>query len=278
MTEETKSSSDTRSPVVEGEKLGERALHSETAPISSDSVDSYTRQSIKDASQHLLRYGQLDADTKPKLYQTAVLEREELDRILEPFDLSLRLDDMRGLIVLVIRDSLGGCESGREIAGEGGGENAGTEARDEWSHPLVRRQRLTLEQSLLLAILRELFVAHEVESGIGISECIVSLDELQHSLQLYLGDMGSESAEDRRLRTLLDKLKGHGVVSDIDQYEQVRIKPLITHLANPSNLSLLLESFRRQAAADSDDEGGLASPHRAGTTAGDNAQETGNTQ
>ncbi|MDT1028437.1 DUF4194 domain-containing protein, partial [Pseudomonas paraeruginosa] len=64
---------------------------------------------------------------------------------------------------------------------------------DDWSHPLVRRQRLNLEQSLLIAILRQHFIAYEQESGTGASQALVAVDELIPQLQVYLGELGSEA-------------------------------------------------------------------------------------
>jgi hypothetical protein len=105
-----------------------------------------------------------------------------------------------------------------------------------------------MEQSLLVAILRQHFIAHEQETGIGAGEAVVELEELLPQLQLYLGDTGSDTRDQKRLRNLLDNLKNHGIVSDIDANDQVVIRPIITHLANPENLQNLLHHFRRMAA------------------------------
>ena len=122
-------------------------------------------------------------------------------------------------------------------------------SQDEWTHPLIRKQRLTLEQSLLLAILRELYVKHELENGIGNNQALFPIAELLPQLRVYLGELGSEMAEDKRLRQLLEKLKAQGVVSEVDKYEQVSIRPIITHLANPENLNSLLLALQQKAAA-----------------------------
>ena len=147
-------------------------------------------------------------------------------------DLRLKVDDVRGLAFLVVSDRL---------------FSEGQENDDEWSHPLVRRQRLTMEQSLLVAILRQHFIAHEQETGLGAGEATVELDELLPQLQLYLGDTGSDTRDQKRLRSLLDNLKSHGIVSDIDANDQVVVRPIITHLANPENLQNLLHHFRQMA-------------------------------
>jgi len=190
----------------------------------------YTPISIKEASQELLRFGLIESANKPKLYQTAITHPQALNEVLEPLDLSLTIDDVRGLAFVVVAESM--------ARGDG----------DEWTHPLIRKQRLTMEQSLLLAILREFYVNHELENGIGSAHAIIPIAELQPRMGIYLGELGSEMAEEKRLRNILDKLKAHGVVSEIDKFDQVIIRPIITHLANPENLTSLLQTLQQHAA------------------------------
>lgn len=176
----------------------------------------------------LMKYGLLEQASKPNLYRSALLYRDQLDQVLGWLELTLRIDDVRGLAFIAVR-----CGSERD--------------EDEWSHPLVRRQRLTLEQSLLVAILRQQFVAHEVEAGVGAGDAHVALDDLIPHLQAYLGDQGSDAQERKRLLGLLEQLKGHGIVSDVDQQERVTIRPIIAHLANPENLINLVQALREAA-------------------------------
>lgn len=199
----------------------------------------YTNRQLKEATQELLKYGLLEMEAKPNLYRIAQTQSQQVNDILEPLDLAFEIDDVRGLAYIVV------AEHTRD-AGD-----------DEWSHPLVRRQRLNLEQSLLLAILRQHYIAHEQESGLGARNAIVGLDELLPQLQMYLGDPGSEQAEDNRLRNLLDKLKGHGVVSEVDRYARVTIRPIITHLADVQGLQSLLDTLKQLASSPaSSDEAG----------------------
>ena len=151
------------------------------------------------------------------------------------------MDDIRGLAFLVVSEQL---------------FRDGEENDDEWSHPLVRRQRLNMEQSLLIAILRQHFIAHEQEAGLGAGDAVVELEELIPQLQLYLGDTGSDTRDQKRLRSLMENLKNHGIVSDIDANDQVVIRPIITHLANPENLQNLLHHFRKLAGQAADTDGG----------------------
>lgn len=203
---------------------------SPSAPASPESDSGYTARELKDTVQELLRSGLLEAERKPNLYRSALTHRDAITAILEPLDLRLRIDDVRGLAFLTVAEALFGDEL------------------EQWSHPLVRRQRLTLEQSLLVAILRQQYIAHEQEAGAGAGDAVVELEELLPQLQVYLGDSGSEMKEQKRLRSLLEALRGHGIVSEVDERElKVKIRPLITHLANPESLQSLLHHFRTQA-------------------------------
>ena len=193
---------------------------------------------VKDAVQELMKFGLLEVDKKPNLFQVLVTQHEQVSHILEPLDLAMSIDDIRGLAYLRIADVVDDLEI------------KGSEINDEWSHPLVRRQRLNMEQSLLVALLRQHFIAHELEAGIGASQASIALEDLLPQVQLYLGDMGSDAREQTRLRSLLDKLKVHGLVSEINQHDQIIIRPIIVHVANPENLTNLLEAFILQAQKD----------------------------
>jgi hypothetical protein len=196
-------------------------------------TDALISRDIKDCLQELLKSGVLEAERKPNLYRTAATAHGALNAHLAPLDLTMKLDEVRGLAYLAVVDGYDEAE------------------RDQWNHPLVRRQRLNLEQSLLIAILRRFYVAHEVENGIGGDPAAVHLDELQPELNHFLGETGSDRQNDKRLRTLLEQLRGHGLVSEIDEEkEQLRIRPLIVHVANPENLQGLLAALTDQSASD----------------------------
>jgi hypothetical protein len=216
--------------------LGAPEKNRDTLATNCDPTGPATPRSIKEASQELLKYGLLEASRKPNLYSVVTTHREAVDRALEPLDLSMKLDEVRGLAWLVVAATI----------------QEGDVGDDEWSHPLLRRQRLSLEQSLVVAILRQRFVVHEQEAGLGASEASVVLDDLLPEVQLYLGSLGSDAQEQKRLRNLLEQLKGHGIVSEIDAHDQVSIRPIIAHVANPENLGNLLHAFRAEAARHED--------------------------
>lgn len=202
-------------------------LTSHPAPADSADSEQRTGKRVREAAQELLKYGLLEENQKPNLYRTALTSSAQIADILEPLDLCMGIDEIRGLLFIRVRQD--------ELAEE-----------DEWSHPLVRRQRLNLEQSLLVAILRQHFIAYEQESGTGASQALIAVDDLIPQLQVYLGDPGSESKERTRVINLLDQLKAHGLVSAPDAHERVIIRPIIAHLASPANLQALLIWLREQ--------------------------------
>ena len=212
----------------ESESLDEEVTE---ALVEENATSSETRtlKKIREATQELLKYGLLEEASKPNLYRVVLTHPEEVTRILEPLHLDIGIDEIRGLLYVKVRLDE-------------------TPEQDEWSHPLVRRQRLNLEQSLLVAILRQHFVAWEQESGTGASQAQIAIDDLLPQLQIYLGDPGSESKERTRLLTLLDQLKGHGLVTSPDAHERIVIRPIIAHLADPMNLQALLAWLREQIA------------------------------
>ena len=185
-----------------------------------------TPAELKALVQELLRNGFIESAVRATDFNAALRLRNDIDAALEPLDLRIDLDELRGLAVLRVMESTAATPD------------------EAWSHPLVRRQRLTMEQSLLVAILRQFHVLQELESGIGVREVRVSLDELLSQLQVYLSDTGSDMKNRQRLLTLLDQLKPHGIVSEPDSRGEVIIRPLITRLANPETLTALLKHFR----------------------------------
>ena len=196
-----------------------------------------TPQPLRRALQELLRSGLLEQASKPQLFRHIASDTARINRLLEPLDLQVRVDDLRGLAYVAVAP---------------GWQADDAEDGDEWTHPLVRRQRLTLEQSLLLAVLRREFLQREQEGGLGVAVQL-GLDGLLPQLEIYLGATGSDMQDRKRLLELLEKLRAHGVVSEVDAQDQLTIRPMIVHLANPENLQGLLAHLRGLQQAGSND-------------------------
>ena len=188
---------------------------------------SATPASLRRAVQELLRQGLLERALKKPLFQQVATDTARVNALLEPLDLEVKVDDARGLAFVAVAASYQPEDS----------------EDDEWTHPLVRRQRLTLEQSLLLAMLRREFLQREQEQGLGVPVQL-ALDGLLPQLEIYLGHTGSDMQERKRLLNLLDNLHDHGVVSKVDAQDNFTIRPMIVHLANPENLQALLQRLR----------------------------------
>lgn len=210
--------------------MEENDLKPETSPPEAESAfESGTDPSLKAALQELIKFGYLEETRKPALFRTVIVREGTVNQALEPLDFALRLDTHRGIAVLVLR-----------LGGE-------AEINDEWKHPMVRRQRLTLEQSILVALLREAFLLHEQERGVGQSIAKLAVDDLLPKFLTYFPDSGSDSRNYSRLASILDQLKAHGIVSEIDKNDEVTIRPLIVHLANADSLEALLQTYKSHA-------------------------------
>lgn len=189
-----------------------------------------TSAEVKQITQELLKYGYIEETPGSNLFRRAMTHEREVSAALEPLDLALRIDSHRGVAFLAVAQAAtqyAGCDEG-------------------WAHPLVRRQRLTLEQSLLIALLRQAFVMHEQESGVGQSAATIAVDELLPQFMAYVGDSGSDAKNESRLLSLLDQLKTHGIVSEVDKRNEVVVRPLIAHVANPESLAALLVLLKDQ--------------------------------
>ena len=202
---------------------------------------SRTPPNVRQALQFLLAHGWLESATKPKLFHLIAAQTTLLDALLEPLDLRVVVDDVRGLAFLTV------------VPGYAGDDTDESE-QDDWTHPLMKRQRLTLEQSLLLALLRREFLQREQESGTG-TAVRITVDSLLPQLETYLGATGSDMQERKRLGQLLENLRTHGMVSDVDAQDCITIRPMIVHLLNPENLQTLLLRLREVA-----EQGSAAKP------------------
>lgn len=189
---------------------------------------------VRETVQQLLRSGFVSSDEKPQLFTSCIRLQLEITEVLEPLDLRIRLDEARGLAILIVAES------------------AAADADEAWSHPLVKALRLTLEQSLLVAILRQIYVLHEQDAGIGVSTVRLPAEDLSAQLTSYLGDSGSDTKNEQRLLRLLDQLKQHGIVTPPDKNQEITIRPLITCLANPETLTALLAQMRSLSTSKSD--------------------------
>lgn len=234
------------SMLSEGDSGKPAASDSDAAELEQQKADSVdagveafadaTPHDIKEATQELLRFGYIEQSRKPKLFQKSMIHRKAVLAALEPLDLTFQLDEHRGIAFLQVVQSVD------------------SQPGDEWSHPLVRRQRLTLEQSLLVAMLRQVFVANEQESGVGEGVAKVAVEDLLPQFLTYFEDSGSDSKNESRLSSILDQLKTHGFISEVDKNHEITIRPLIAHIADPASLNALLISLKEKAEMDGFDK------------------------
>ncbi|MDH5856617.1 DUF4194 domain-containing protein [Lampropedia aestuarii] len=190
-----------------------------------------TPLTLRRAVQELLKHGWLEHGTKPRLFKIIATETVRINQLLEPLDLEAKVDELRGLaFASVLPDFL----------------NDDAE-QDEWAHPLMFRQRLTLEHSLVLAILRREFIQQEQQGGVGVA-VRMAVDDLLLQLDTFIDRSGSDMQDRKRVLTALEALRKHGVVSELDAQDYIGIRPMIVHLANPENLQALLQHLKNLSA------------------------------
>ena len=225
-----------------GNPTSEHGLASDNTPsqlsASAEGIEQ-TSPNIKAVVQELLKHGFLEETNRQELFRDIIINEQSIGKALEPLDLAIRIDTHRGVAFLTVAPRPSDVGGQHEVDSDDNG----------WSHPLVRKQRLTLEQSLLIAILRQVFVMHEQESGVGHSPAKIAVDELLPNFLTYFGESGSDSKDENRLLQLLDQLKAHGIVSEVDKKHEVTIRPLIAHLASPESLAQLLTVLKEKQRA-----------------------------
>ena len=234
------------SPAQAGAQTAGMTPPTETTPDRAER----TPLDLRRAVQELLKHGWLEQASKPRLYRTVSHQTQQVNRLLEPLDLEVALDEVRGLaFARVVAD----------YSADGHGDSA-DEDTDGWSHPLVFRQRLTLEQSLLVAILRREFIQQEQEGGLG-GAVRLAVDDVLPQLDVFIARSGSDTQDRKRLLQSLDNLRKHGVVSEVDGQDRFVIRPMIVHLANPENLQALLLHLRALANAPEGAHQAMADSH-----------------
>lgn len=216
----------------------------DSTPSTAVKTSRATPLDVKEATQELLRHGHVDESSKSGFFQKVVIHSAAINVALEPLDLTLQLDEHRGVAFLKVR------------------KDDSTDLGQEWTHPLVRRQRLTLEQSMMVAILRQTLIAHEQETGVGECEARVAIEDLLPQFLTYFEDSGSDAKNESRLSNVLDQLKTHGIISEVDSRQEITIRPLIAHLADPAALNSLLQALQEKAEPDSlNDSSELQEPY-----------------
>ncbi|STY98870.1 Uncharacterised protein [Moraxella lacunata] len=215
-----------------------------------------TNQTLKNAIQDLLKHGYIEKHQKPNIYQQLFGNIDFINAYLSIMDLSMHIDDIRGVIYVgvyqKIYDIIIDDTTNHETHDENNHDDNPTNNSHSpipsydkmWSHPFIRRQRLTLHQSLLIAILRQKFVEIESQSGVGTNTVWVDFDDLKNQYFSYINHSGSEKSDDDSLKRLLSQLKDYGIIGDMDEQGKIIIRPLIAHLANPENLGQFLMQLK----------------------------------
>lgn len=200
-------------------------------PPENQESEQRTDPAIRSVVLDLLKHGFIEQEEKPLPYMDAKRWEHEVNTILEPLELQMKVDDMRGLLILIVLQS----------------KDSVYKIDEAWSHPLIKRRRFTLEQSLLVALLRRYLLVSEQDQGTGMNAIKVSLDDLVNEMTRFTGDSGSDQKNERRVTECISKLKEHGIVTEPDKHSEITVRPLIKYLADPDNLQALLAQYEKVA-------------------------------
>ena len=84
-------------------ETSDEEITDELVEDSAASGETRTLKKIREAIQELLKYGLLEEASKPNLYRVVLTHPEEVTRILEPLDLDIGIDEIRGLLYVKVR-------------------------------------------------------------------------------------------------------------------------------------------------------------------------------
>ncbi|VVP13626.1 hypothetical protein PS850_03498 [Pseudomonas fluorescens] len=209
----------------ESSEMPEQELELEDFEIGISDVeddDQRTPRVIREVVQELFKNGFIEEADYERLYRAALANTELVDQIFEPFDLNVQIDEIRGLVFIRVLH-----ESGVIV--------------DGWTHPLIRHHAFSLEQTLLIAVLRQYLIECEMENGIGAAIPQMTVDDVITHLRAYLGEHGADFKDRKRAVRLLLQLRSHHLISMNEHSDRFTIRPLIAHVANPENLTALLQ-------------------------------------
>ncbi|WP_223550252.1 DUF4194 domain-containing protein [Pseudomonas sp. A-B-19] len=184
--------------------------------------DQRTPRVIREVVQELFKHGFIEEADYERLYRAALANAELVDQIFEPFDLNVQFDEIRGLVFIRVLHA-------SDVIVEG------------WTHPLIRHHAFSLEQTLLIAVLRQYLIECEMENGIGATIPQMTVDDVITHLRAYLGEHGADFKDRKRAVRLLLQLRNHHLISMNEHSDRFTIRPLIAHVANPENLTALLQ-------------------------------------
>lgn len=187
-----------------------------------DDDDQRTPRRIREVVQELFKHGFIEEAYYERLYQTALGNAELVSQIVEPFDLKIEFDEIRGLVFIRV------LHEAAEVA-------------EGWTHPLILHKSFNLEETLLVAVLRQYLIECEMENGVGTAIPQMTVDDVIVQLRAYLGERGADFKDKKRAMGLLKKLRSRHLISMNEHSDRFTIRPLIAHVANPESLTALLQ-------------------------------------
>jgi len=204
-----------------------------TPPTEAAADASMGRLSVpaRSAFIYLLARGYVMIRTKPEFYASLLANDKAVLSVLIDLNLTMQVDHAAGLVAL------------RSLAGTAEEEGEGED--DEDKTVLIRRQRLSQFQSIIVLILRR---HHRDRSLAGDSVITMEIEQIEQALVPFMHLTQSQTREDKRLNGALALCKKHGLILNVRGDEsRIEISPLIRLVVDLNWLDTLLTKFKEMA-------------------------------
>lgn len=195
-------------------------------------------QASRRAMQKLIARGVIYESRHEADYRVLVNDAEQVSGVLEELSLRMSIDREVGVILLRLPDDY--------LEGEEEGE--------EGSHPLVRRRRMTLFDSLTAVVLRKHYRERELT---GEQRVRIDIEQLEQGLVPFLPLMGSEEIFRKHLRGVVDRFKDLNLLLSVrGSKTEFEIAPVIRVVVNAEWIESLVKEFQRLSDSRRDDATG----------------------
>jgi len=170
-----------------------------------------------------MRWGTILADQKPILFEQVCRYQKLIESQLKNLYLRMLLDEKAGVAMLLQQ----------EIAGDGD--------QNDDIYTLITRRTLSLNDTLLLLVLRKFYQQRE---STGETRIIVDIERIEAYLTPFLALSNHSRADKRSLSSALKKMVERKIISPVRGEEgRYEITPVIRYVVNAEFLEKLLSEY-----------------------------------
>lgn len=190
-----------------------------------DALDAETTR-YREALQRLISSGVIYESRHSELYQALLANKSQIRSTLRELGLRMTVDDSFGLIILrlPVSDDI---------------------EEDEGAHPLVRRRRLTLLDSLVALVLRDHYMTRE---NVGDRTVVIDVEQLEDALRAFLPIFGSETILRKRITGAIKRFKDYNILASLPGSDnEFEVTPVIRIVVNADMLQGLRAEFEALA-------------------------------